>query len=259
MWHRGTVFNLQGKVAVVTGAAQGIGAAISRTLAVAGAHVAVTDLPDRMVDATDVADAITAESHTAHAFGLDVDDPSRVREVLGDIASELGGVDILVNNAAWSSFGSSLETTRDDWERTLTTTLTGVFVCSQAAATIMIPRGGGRIINVASQLGLVGMENSAAYVAAKGGVINLTRGLALDWASHSITVNAVAPGPTMTPRLDRRMESSGETVEDFARNVPLGRVAQPEEIAPAVLFLASDEAAFITGHTLVVDGGWTAR
>lgn len=252
-------FDLEGRIAVVTGAAQGIGAAIAAALSEAGAVVAVTDLPDRLDDASAVAARIGDAGGTARVFPLDVADTNSVQQAFDEIAGGFNRVDILINNAAWSRHEAALEVTEDVWNATIDSTLKGVFSCSQTVAPLMISVGGGRIINLASQLGLVAVENSAPYAAAKGGVVNLTRALALEWARHGITVNAVAPGPTVTPRIEERMRRSGESTDDFTAKIPLGRMAAPEDITGAVIFLASDAASFVTGHTLVVDGGWTAQ
>lgn len=252
-------FSLEGKIAIVTGAAQGIGAAIAAALSEAGATVAVSDLPNRIEDVREVAAAIADEGGTAQAFALDVADTAGVHRAFDEIVAAFERVDVLVNNAAWSRYGPALEVAEEEWDATIDATLKGVFTCSQAAGALMVPAGGGCIVNIASQLGFVAVENAAPYVAAKGGVVSLTRALALEWAGHGVTVNAVAPGPTLTPRITDRMERSGETVSDFEALVPLGRMADPDDITGAVVFLASDAARFITGHTLVVDGGWTAR
>jgi NAD(P)-dependent dehydrogenase (short-subunit alcohol dehydrogenase family) len=251
--------SLEGKVALVTGAARGIGMALAVGLAQGGAHVAVTDLPDLMDQAAATREQIENLGQTGRVYPLDVLDLDNIKTAVDQVVRDFGQLDILVNNAGIRRRKPALEVTEDDWDTVIDTNLKGVFFCSQAAARHMMGRGDGRIINIASQLALVARENRAAYCASKGGVANLTRALALEWIGHGITVNAIGPGPTETPGLLEAESLSPQQVQqDMATYMPLGRRMQPDELVGAAVYLASPSARATTGHLLIVDGGWTA-
>jgi NAD(P)-dependent dehydrogenase (short-subunit alcohol dehydrogenase family) len=249
----------EGKTALITGSARGIGSALAVGLAEAGADVAVSDLPEHLPEAAGVQKQIQGLGRQAKSYPLDVLNLGQIRSVMEQVALDFGKLDILVNNAGIRRRKPALEVSEEDWDAVIDTNLKGVFFCAQAAARLMIGRGGGRIINIASQLGIVAGENRAAYCASKGGVVNLTRALALEWIKHDITVNAIGPGPTETPGLlaaDSR--TPDELAQDLAAHMPLGRRMKPEEIIGAAVYLASPSAGATTGHLLIVDGGWTA-
>ncbi len=255
-----TGLSLEGRVALVTGSAQGIGAALAVGLAEAGADVAVSDIPSNRAGMNEVRQRIEALGRRSPVYDLDVLDLDQIRSAVGQAASDLGGLDILVNNAGIRRRSPALGVTEEDWDAVIDTNLKGTFFCSQAAAGVMIPRGGGRIINVASQLAVVAGENRAAYCSSKGGVASLTQALALEWLRYGITVNAIGPGPTETPGLlEADTRDADELQADLAVNMPLGRRMRPEELVGAAVYLASPSAAATTGHLLIVDGGWTAR
>jgi 2-hydroxycyclohexanecarboxyl-CoA dehydrogenase len=236
---------LAGLTTVVTGAGGGIGSAICRRLAEEGARVVATD-----VDAA-AADRIAAEV-AGHARALDVTDPAAAAA----LAAELGAVDALVNNAGWDHFMPFLETTPDHWEKALRVNLFGQISVAHAFAAKMAQRGSGRIVNIASDAGRTGSNGETAYAAAKGGVIAFTRSLARELARHGITVNCVCPGPTETHMLDIFRGEGGERVlEAMKRAIPLRRLGRPEEVAACVAYLASDDASYITGQAISVDGG----
>jgi 2-hydroxycyclohexanecarboxyl-CoA dehydrogenase len=238
---------LEGRLAVVTGAAGGIGSAICRRLAAEGARVAATDLDE--TGARRVAEEIGGSAH-----GLDVTDP----EAAARLASELGEVEILVNNAGWDRVMPFLETTPDFWRRILDVNLLSQISVTHAFARGMAERGHGHIVNVASDAGRVGSSGETVYSAAKGGVIAFTKSLARELARHKVTVNCVCPGPTDTPFLDAfEGERGRRIIEAMTRAVPFRRLAQPDEIAAAVAFLAGDDAGYITGQSLSVSGGLT--
>ncbi|MCI0888649.1 MAG: SDR family oxidoreductase [Chloroflexi bacterium] len=245
-------FRLDGRVAVVTGGSQGIGRAVSLALAEAGAAVAVTNVRQKKADVDALCAEITAGGGTAKGYELDVTDTPSIPAVMDRIAAELGGLDVLVNNAGVRSEKPSVELTEAEWDAVLGVNLKGTFFCAQAAARHMLERGHGRIVNVASQLAVAAAPERAAYVASKGGVVALTKVLALEWVSKGITVNAIGPGPTETP-----MTMRPDAAPVSARS-PLGRRLKPEEVAGAVVFLASPAGAAVNGHLLLVDGGWTA-
>ncbi len=245
--------SLRGRTALVTGAGRGIGRAIALALAQQGVRVGVHYYRSE-AGAREVAAAVRQLGGEAELFRADLADPAQIEALFAALASRLGGLDILVNNAAVFTRTPALELSAEEWGRVLDINLSAVFYCSQAAARLMLAQPeGGVIVNLASGGGLhprPGYEASAAYGAAKAGVIMLTRRLALEWAPK-VRVNAVAPGIIDS----KPTPMSAQVRERFARLIPLGRVGTPEEVAAVVLFLVSDEARYITGQTVVVDGG----
>jgi 2-deoxy-D-gluconate 3-dehydrogenase len=189
---------------------------------------------------------------------LDVTQVASIRAMVDRVLGEWGRIDILVNNAGMNIRKMAVEVREEDWDPVIDTDLKGVFFCAQAAGRHMIDRGqGGKIINVASQVGLVAYHSRVAYCSAKAGVINMTRALALEWAPYHINVNAIAPTFVRTPFVEELLKDPAVR-EDVLRRIPLGRLAEPEDVAGAVVYLASPASDLVTGHTLVVDGGWTA-
>lgn len=244
---------LADKVAMITGAAQGIGRATALLFASEGADVVIPDV--NVEGAQAVAKEVLALGRRALAVQCDVSDPAQVSAAVQQAVATLGGIDVLVNNAAAASYAPFLDTDLDDWNRILRVCLTGYFVVGQAVAREMVHRErGGKIVNIASIAGVVGNAYSSAYGAAKGGVIALTKVMAVELAGHRINVNAIAPGPILTPLVAQLLDEEG--IRSRAARMPLGRLGKPEEIANACLFLASDEAEFVTAHVLHVDGGW---
>src|SRR5215212_1896169 len=244
-------FELTDKVMVVTGAGRGIGRAIAVMAAEAGAHLV---LGSRTVPELEAVSAeVAPRGRRVLCRPLDVCDRASIDRFVADTLAAFGRIDVLVNNAGTNRLKPALEVTEEDWDAILDTNLKGLFFLTQAVARSMVERRSGRIINIASQAGLVGGPIRAPYCASKAGLINLTRALACEWAPFGVTVNGVAPTVTRTPLAERAMENPAfrETVE---RNILLGRLAEPEEIAAAVIYLASDAAAMVTGHTLAVDG-----
>ena len=251
--------NLDGMTALVTGSGRGIGSALAFGLAQAGASVALSDVPEQLPGARETAERIKGEGVDSRTYSLDVLDLANIRRTVAEVVRDFGRLDILVNNAGIRRRQPALEVTEDNWDAVIDTNLKGPFFCAQAAARVMIEQGGGRIINISSQLAIIAGENRAAYCASKAGLANLTRVLALEWIKYGITVNAIGPGPTETPGLlaaDTR--SAAELDADLSASMPLGRRMLPEELVGAAVYLASPSASATTGHLLIVDGGWTA-
>jgi NAD(P)-dependent dehydrogenase (short-subunit alcohol dehydrogenase family) len=234
---------MDGRVAVVTGAGRGLGAAIAEELAARGAAVVAVDRDEGAAAGLRVAD---------------VSDPDQVAALFDRVAAEHGRVDVLVNNAGVGAIAPSEELAPDVWSRTLAVNLTGTFLCAQAAARHMLPAGRGVIVNIASVFAAVGMPMRAAYAASKHGVVGLTKVLATEWATRGIRVVAVDPAYVRTALDDADQRTGGYTADDIARRTPMGRYAEPAEIARVVAFLASDDASFVTGSEVAVDGGWLA-
>jgi 2-deoxy-D-gluconate 3-dehydrogenase len=250
-------FGLAGHTALITGATGGLGAAMCRAFAAAGANVALAEHPDRVDAAHEMARSLSELGVSTTAVAMDVTDLDSIERGVAHVDVALGGADILVANAGVNVPRPALEVTEEDWDRVLDVDLKGVFFTCQAAGKRMVRRGSGAIVAIASQNGLIGYPQRAAYCAAKAGVVNLVRVLALEWASHGVRVNAVGPTFVETP-LTKITLAQPEIRDDILRRIPLGRLGTPEEVANAVLFLASPAASLITGTTLLADGGWTA-
>ena len=238
---------LEGKTALVTGAGRGIGKAIADRFAQEGARVARMDLAHSTSDG----DLILT---------VDVSDETAVQRAVSETQAAFGRIDILVNNAAADNSQTPVgDLTLDEWRRTIDVNLTGVFLLSRAVIRMMRKTGGGVIVNVASQLGSVAVRNKAAYCASKGGVLQLTRAMALDHADDNIRVNSLSPGAVMTERLTNLYGSEEAASDALARFHPIGHIGLPSDVAGGAVFLASDDARFMTGSNLVIDGGYLAQ
>ena len=246
------------KIAFVTGAGSGLGQASAVALAQAGADVALTELPGKEAAAQETVRMVEAAGRRALALPLDVTRLPMIGDAVDNVLKHFGRLDILVNNAGINVPRLALDVTEDDWDRVLDVNLKGVFFVAQAVAKrAMVPQGSGKIINIASQNGVIGYFFRAAYCSSKAGVVNLTRVLALEWAKYRINVNAIGPTFLETP-LTRPMFENAEFKADVLNRIPLGRIGKPEDVVGAVVYLASPAADLVTGHTLLVDGGWTA-
>jgi NAD(P)-dependent dehydrogenase (short-subunit alcohol dehydrogenase family) len=255
--------DLGGKVALVTGGAHGIGRAIAESLARNGAAVAIVDID--AAAAEEAGRGLRAAGAACEAISGDVADQVCMEAAIARIAARFGRLDILINNAGINTLGGRVpihEYSFEDWDRILRVDLTGVFVTSRAAIPLMLAGGGGRIVNIGSVAGLVPLRLQSAFVAAKAGVANLSRSMALELGPRGILVNAVLPGSTLTRGTEALFYGPDgaytEKAASLLAHIPLGRPARTEEIAHAVLFLAAPEASYINGAILVVDGGWTA-
>jgi 3-oxoacyl-[acyl-carrier protein] reductase len=241
---------LKGKVAVVTGAARGIGRSISLALSEAGANVALIDL--KIDSLQGVFDEISSKSGEASMHACDITDPDTVTSVFSNIVEQHGTLDILVNNAGITRDNLLMRLSSEDWEAPIRTNLTGAFNCIKAVVRPMMKQRSGSIINIASVVGVMGNAGQANYSASKAGLIGLTKSTAKELGSRGITVNAIAPGFITT---DMTADLPETTIQKLTENIPLGRMGKPEDVASAVVFLASDKAGYITGQTLLVDGG----
>jgi 3-oxoacyl-[acyl-carrier protein] reductase len=244
------MFRLKDKVALVTGASQGIGRDTALALVEAGAKVAVAARNEEKLTA--LVEEIEAGGGTSIAVKMDVADAEQVKSGFKQVVEKFGRLDILVNNAAITRDGLAIRMKADDWEAVLRTNLTGAHLCIQQALSTMMRARAGRIINISSVVAQSGNSGQANYVAAKAGLIGLTKAIAVEIASRNITVNAVAPGFIETPMTDVLPD---KVKEELKTRIPLGRMGSAREVAAAIVFLASDEAGYITGHVLNVNGG----
>lgn len=248
------LFDLTGKIALVTGSSQGIGYALAEGLASHGARIVLNGRsPDKLAAA---AAALKAEGHDAHAAPFDVTDPDAVQAAIAKIEADIGPIDILINNAGMQHRAPLEDFPHDQWDALMKTNVTSVFYVAQAVARFMLGRGHGKIVNIASATSELARFSVAPYTAAKGAVRNLTRGMATDWAKKGLQVNAIAPGYFRTPLNKALIEDEKFTAWLEART-PAGRWGDLDELKGAAIFLASDAASFVNGHTLYVDGGLT--
>jgi 2-dehydro-3-deoxy-D-gluconate 5-dehydrogenase len=251
-------FGLLDKIAVVTGASQGIGRAVALGLAQAGAHLVLAKYPEKRQDEIKAVQAeIEALGRKAIIVQTDVAEVDQVRALMEKTKETFGRIDILVNNAGWTGTTPALDVTEEEYDRTMAASLKSVFFASQAAARIMIPQGGGKIINIGSNFGEIAFKSRSVYAAAKAGVHHLSRALSLEWAKDGVLVNVVAPCITETESRKNILERPGYKEWATKEMIPRGRWNQPDDLVGAVLFLSSPLSDMVVGHVLMVDGGWT--
>lgn len=246
---------LKDRIVLITGAGRGIGASTADKCGAEGAIVYVSDVDEE--NAEKKAAEIEEAGGIARHLQIDVTDYQAVKSAIAQIGSEEGRLDVLINVAGWDQVEPFLDSRPDTWEKVIAINLYGVIHTCHAALPLMAEAGTGRIVNVASDAGRVGSKGEAVYSAAKGGVIALGKTLAREFARNGITVNTVCPGPTETPLVVEALEGNPKLLEALKKSIPMGRMGQPQDLANAIAFMASDEAAFITGQTLSVSGGLT--
>lgn len=244
-----------GKVAIVTGAASGLGRGIALALAAEGARVAVVDLNE--AGAKETVEAVARAGGEAGAWRADISDKTRIDQVVAEVVSRWGSVHILVNNAGLDKVGPFVQSPEADWDLILRVNLKGPIVCTRAVLDVMTKQSYGKIVNIASDAGRVGSTGEAVYSAAKGGIIAFTKTIAREVARDRINVNCICPGPSDTPLFAEVAAGNPKLAESLKRVIPFGRLGTPEDLAPAVVFFASDESGFVTGQTLSVSGGLT--
>jgi 2-deoxy-D-gluconate 3-dehydrogenase len=251
-------FGLQDKIAIVTGASQGIGRAIALGLAHAGAHVVLGKHPEgRQDEIKRVQGEIEALGRKAPIIVADVANVAQVRSLIEQTRESFGRLDILVNNASWTSTGPALDVTEEEYDKTMDASVKSVFFACQAAAKVMIPQGRGKIINIGSNFGVIAFNGRAVYAGSKAAVHHLSRALSLEWAKSGVVVNVVAPCITETESRKNILERPGYKEWATTTMIPAGRWNQPEDLVGAVLFLSSHLSDMVVGHVLMVDGGWT--
>jgi NAD(P)-dependent dehydrogenase (short-subunit alcohol dehydrogenase family) len=250
----GDLFDLSGRTALVTGASKGLGRAMAVGLARAGCGLALCARDrDGLAETRAAVQALGAR---AEVFAMDVLSRASVREAVAAALERMGAIDVLVNNAGVNVRKTVLELSEEEWDLVLDTNLKGYFLVAQAVAPHMIARGRGKVINVSSIFGAVGMNNQLAYASSKGGVVQMTKVMAIEWARHGVTVNAIAPTYFETP-LVAALRQDPERFRFINERTPMGRWGQPEELEGTVVYLASRASDFVTGQTVYVDGGWT--
>ena len=247
------LFSLKEKIAIVTGASRGLGKAIAIGLAKAGANVVVTDI----LNTSETVSEIKKLNRKSLGLKIDVSNKSDVEAMVKDVLEKFGNIDILVNNAGILRTGNAEVLDKKDWDKVIEVNLTGQFLCAQAVGRLMIKQKSGSIINIASIAGLGGYASSVPYSASKAGVILMTKTLAVEWGKYNVRVNAICPGVFATDMTDSYLKD--KQFKDMIQNkVPLGRPAKPDELVGTVVYLASKASDYMTGHALVIDGGWTA-
>ena len=259
MTHRNVLetFRLDGKAALITGGARGLGKTMAMALGEAGADIALAGRSRESCETTakEIADAT---GRKVWAFEADVTVAADVTRLADEVTAACGGIDILINNAGTNIRGTLDKLSEQDWDTVVDTNLKGPFLCARAIGPQMVARGWGRVINLASIMSVIALPGRAPYASSKAGVLGLTRVLALEWAGTGVTCNAICPGPFATD-MNRQLLNDPAAYQQFVNQIPLGRWGELDELAGAAVFLASDASSFVTGSSLFVDGGWTAR